>query len=945
MLKKYCKRVKGMLALLLLVGGIYAEYTPDSHISDEEMLDSLEKKTDSLDDRAESTVVDGGSSPIEFQGLAQLITNLYRYNNLPDKSYLSYDRQNLEIGGGNHVIAINMKVNPGRNTEMWANFGLRGSFHGFTMNKPDYAQSHHYEDKGPGVDESMSAGIALRTKLASFMLNGGSINWEEASPLSVWKGQPRMFAWTYLPYELEDPIKSFYDYNIAKGFREGRSAWHKKPFQGIRFKSEKMPGNMDFLFMYGAGNPTTKMYRRHLDAAVDLDYAADEANPQFIAEGYGDSYHKNLFYRLAKTFRTDGVSGTVGFNNGYTQITDDYKNIETYNSEAFDNHFMQFNRLFQFGKFNSTWKTFDENGNKNVVKVTDSETEEAVYEDADSISAIDLGAGYWVKPRVFSVDGKFSNDKNMSWTFDLGVTYDDTTKVTVDPSTAVTSLGLKGANTSQLSVEDAVGYLNRGIVSQDDFFATPITIGSKESVKSDPALATYGTFNYYNEDSTFVLDVEGIYAGEGYNSPYSFVATHDYYYAMGSNLVGSQAFINSSEASPYSQNTAGGFISVSPVIPSWYGHLKFKYGYNTQLSEMRDILFFPYRLNGPELNASLMSSYARYGMGEMTAPLGYDDEPDSDDYPNANEYVGRLGDESYHGPNLEGGSPSSGGLRGDYMTSYEGFVPYSDPAMAALNLLSGSADPGFKRDLSDIWQGDGFGNALASEANLEIGGKKVTFNPASVPVIENNDTTFYRFTSVNNSDSLEIARFGGVNGDGEMEDSLGAERIADTSSTGFVPASTKNSFDFAFDWGLDISDYVNYKNYLFMSLYYEINGVTKKGFAPFAPKTSDEDVLLVSHYLRSEPAIGFNNNSFFIVGLFGLERWKSEKGWVITNDGALQKSDIVMTDMAFGGGFDWDVMEHVSFHGRYKHYTHEDENVSFNNYTGNHFKFEVKAFF
>ncbi|MGM0461249.1 MAG: hypothetical protein ACQEQ4_02375 [Fibrobacterota bacterium] len=915
MYKKAAVMVKTVLFLVWSVHTGFAVSQDVFHTPNDAVMDSVEANLEGLEENVASTTEDGGSWPVEFRGQFQLITNLYRYAEMAENSYLMYDKQNLEIGAGSDILNLEMTVNPGRNVDFWATMGVKASFlgHNFYDTRPEYYPGHHYEGEGVAVDERLAAGIAIRTKLASFMLEGGAINWIDASPLSIWKGQPRVFAWERMPYEIEQPISQFYEYNIAYGFREGRAAWNKKAFQGLHLESENLPGDFNVHLFYGAGNPTDKGRRAHLPTSGDVEYQADY--DEIAGTGYGDAYTKHLFYRINKhlTYGPGYDQLRLGFNNGYTLISDDVTNVEMFTDLHGTKRF-EMNRLYQFGYLNSQWADGDDT-------VTFREVGE-VNSDLISLEALNYGYGQWVEPRFFTFDAGGTRGDRFRWEIDLGISYMDTTRVYVDPR------------------EDwgAADWVDRKKVERH-----AMTFHGEKNLRSDPAAALFTKFEYGDDATPWNLTLQSIYAGEDYNAPFSFVAAHDYFYPLGSNLIGPQTFVDGTQASPYSQNSAGGHLTVEPELPDWYGHLRFKYGFVRQLSEMRDILFFPYRLNGVELNESLLSSYARYGTGEMTAAIGGD----------AQEYQARLGDESYRSADEDNPqSPASGGLRGDYKSTYEGFVPYGDPAQAILNLMSASSDLREYRNIESLWAP--FESSTSLISPLEDG-HTISFNgndysvsgDGFFSVVDGADTSWLSLRPSETADGMVDVEVR----DAPDEDAVPIESYAleGQSNTGFVPASQKNSFNFAADWGKDLSGYVGYKNDLFMSLYYEINGVTKNGFSPFAVDPSDDDMLLMSHYLRSEPAIGFMDNTFYLVGLFGFERWISQKGWIISADDdenlVIERSNIEKTDLAYGLGFDWDVMRRVIFSGRYKRYSHEDANISFNDYTGNHFKFEIKAFF
>ena len=146
----------------------------------------------------------------------------------------------------------------------------------------------------------------------------------------------------------------------------------------------------------------------------------------------------------------------------------------------------------------------------------------------------------------------------------------------------------------------------------------------------------------------------------------------DAFYPYGANLLGAGKFISRAEASPYVQNMTGIDLNCMPNIG--YGHLKFDYGQHCQVDPARDLLFFPYRLNGADLFSVFQSSYNRWGNDLVDVSL-------------PQKYTKRLGDESYLETaysNPEG--PDAGGLRSDYLSMFEGFVPYESAAQADSNL-------------------------------------------------------------------------------------------------------------------------------------------------------------------------------------------------------------------------------------------------------------------
>ena len=161
----------------------------------------------------------------------------------------SYVQSNWE--GNESFLRFGMVARAGRNKVLWAKIGFQHTLPGNHINKKEVGDTipptrHDKTGEAAIIHEDMSAGLAIRTVPVSFWLKLGAVHWVEASPLTIWKAQPRMFAWEYLPYEIEQPIARYYEYNIAKGERIGRAAWNKKAFQGINLESINLPGNLYF---------------------------------------------------------------------------------------------------------------------------------------------------------------------------------------------------------------------------------------------------------------------------------------------------------------------------------------------------------------------------------------------------------------------------------------------------------------------------------------------------------------------------------------------------------------------------------------------------------------------------------------------------------------------------------------------------------------------------
>jgi len=299
--------------LLLVVGAIGCLFTlvakedkPDS-TEFKQMLDSLGLTENDLESKVRSTLMFGGSSPVSFSGEARLKLQYHQMSECPpyfelDKSYM---QSNWE--GNESFVRLGMVARAGRNTVLWSKIGFQHNLPGNFLRSDRETTSEGLRrtdwrhDKGdiPAIiHEDMNAGIAIRTVPVSFWLKMGAIHWIEASPLTIWKSQPRTFAWEYLPFEVEQPISRYYEYNIAKGEKSGRAAWNKKAFQGINLESINLPGDLYFNFLYGAYERYDNFEREYMDFSNDIAYAGDDGSTA-KSRGIGDSYRHVFHTRLS----------------------------------------------------------------------------------------------------------------------------------------------------------------------------------------------------------------------------------------------------------------------------------------------------------------------------------------------------------------------------------------------------------------------------------------------------------------------------------------------------------------------------------------------------------------------------------------------------------------------------------------------------------------------
>ena len=566
---------------------------PDSSIAD-----TLKISINDLESKVRSTLMFGGSSPVSFSGEARLKLQYHNFRECPDWASRNRSWTQANWEGNEDMMRIGMVVRASRNTVLWSKIGFQNTLPGIYSNRwntplaDGFVRDQTRHDKleeTATVHEDMCAGLALRTKSASYWLKMGSILWTEASPLTIWKAQPRNVAWDFLPYEIEQPIARYYDYNIAKGAKEGRASWHKKALQGINLESIDLPWDLYFNAVYGIYERYDSGEREFIDWSNDLGYTAEYPQTEAKQRGIGDSYHHLLHVRLTKTKIFEGM--TVGLN--------------------YVGYYVQ-NDIMNNWKF---WETFF-----------------GYKADAYHLPTTTPDTAFYKEPHIVSVDLKGPINNRLEMHADVAISMVDTTFVRYSDSVTA----------QQWSPSTKV--------------ISPALYGHLKSTYGLPAT------------------IDLAYISKGFYSPLSFAAPADAFYPFGSNLLGAGKFIARGEASPYAQNMAGAVVGISPDLG--YGHFKVCYGQHFQVQTARDLLFFPYRLNGQDFWSLFHSSYNRWGIElfDASPPLPF------------LTYKKRLGDESYkthvYYHTL---GPDAGGIRQDYLSSYEGFVPYENAAQATAN--------------------------------------------------------------------------------------------------------------------------------------------------------------------------------------------------------------------------------------------------------------------
>jgi hypothetical protein len=589
--------------LLCVVAGMLmtpvAQETAADSAAFQAMLDSLGLTANDLEAKVRSTLMFGGSAPVSFSGEARVKGQYHGIDAPP--AYLDNDKSYIQSGweGNEGMLRISMVARAGRNTTIWSKIGFQNTFAGNYLNATagdTMISGRHDKTNDPAyIHEDMCAGLAVRTVPASFWLKMGSILWTEASPFTIWKSQPRMFAWDYLPWEIEQPIARYFEYNIAKGEKTGRAAWHKKALQGINFESINLPANLYFNFIYGICERFDNFEHEYVDFSNDLAYA--DLSNSVKGKGLGDSYRHVWHSRVAVKDLVGGLTPGINF------FSLDY-NKDIITNPIFKRVFPGYERI--------------------------------------------NGKAFYKEPMVTSIDIRGPVNERFAIHGDIAASIVDTTWIKGDTTSIDTGSGQRAT----------VNILRKAHSISDIFPAGYLHLESKYAV---PVLADLA------------------YIGRGFYSPMSFAIPADIFFPFGANLLGPGKFAGG-EASPYTQNLMGINIQVAPTLPG-YGHLKIIYGQHMQIKTARDVLAFPYRLNGMDYFSLFHSSYNRWGDGLIDHSL----------IGHKQSYNKRIGDESFASTGWENPiGPDGGGLRSDFLNMYETFVPYKDSAQVESSLGVGT---------------------------------------------------------------------------------------------------------------------------------------------------------------------------------------------------------------------------------------------------------------
>ena len=215
-------------------------------------------------------------------------------------------------------------------------------------------------------------------------------------------------------------------------------------------------------------------------------------------------------------------------------------------------------------------------------------------------------------------------------------------------------------------------------------------------------------------------------------------------------------------------------------------------------------------------------------------------------------------------------------------------------------------------------------------------------------------------TNKNLKDGIKMYRQNGglYGGTWELWESFAAYDNGEQASKFEVPTHAKWSSYISFMGGYDIGHWFGTDRNIMMTAFVALSGISTS-FAPIAVSEKQSNMLMTSFYGQFEPTIAVTP-TFHMVGVLGLETFRSEKAYVMyrvgelnknngfyyeTSDVYFKKAPINYKDFAIGLGFDWDFSDRVGLHFRYKFMTHSDETISDNDWHSHYIAAETKAWF
>ncbi len=865
-----------------------------------EKIDSIDQVTDKLDGLVRRSILNGGSKPVSFAGEAD--AKLVASSFFVAPQWMLADK--TEFKNSSVTLRMAMVAKPHRNLTLWSKLAFTNALLGYPTQRraeaggldstlvtgddawqvaPSAGDAN--DKRGAVLYEDMSAGMIMSFGPTSFHFKAGGVLWNEMSPLTVWKTQPRMFGWDYLPYELEQSTAMFYDYATVKGFKEGRAAWNKKPFQGLQFESIELPWNLYFNTVYGfyEGYNKNAPWLVPSDKTNELQYTDPATGAARTGAskslGIGDNYRAIWLVRMAKAEIPGGV--TAGANWFQYLIDEDYP--------------------LQWAKNYGYSLTGPADG---LVPASSVPVTTGSFRVAGGDSGVVLDrnlAGrrynnnFYLEPRVGTIDFRRNLPGGFNFHVDIGASNVDSVFYKVGARTAGSGTRLKRYTSDELATPrtvrdsaiatrraDTAVYLSE-LAKYDPRFqsaaasAIPWSEIGRASTGWKPAVYTSLSYAFPTSFGDIETELRSMYADKDFHSGASTVGPINGIFPYESNLTGPGKFGGVDNGTSYSSNLAGTNLIVKLPVPR--GHARISSGFHTQVKEGDDLVYFPWRQNGAAFVASMNSDFTRYGVGLLDDFWRSTKEAAST--PAEYRMIRRLGDESFFRATVRNPYAPipgyAGGMRADYMAVYEGFAPYK---------LSKS----FRKSVRD-------------GADLDSGLLK--------------------------SDSLVLQQI-----------------IANQDSGLFRMQHKKATQNLSLDVSYEVSQIWKGSRSVFLSGYAAFNSITEGSGMGIPAFATGDKVLLVGRNLRFEPVFQLTPK-FYIIGLITQEVWKSDFGvamidsatglapktdaaWLVSGTGIdnIQRAPIDYTDWMYGLGFDWDIAPRVSLHVRGQYFTHEDAGIS-----------------
>ncbi|HOX51318.1 MAG TPA: hypothetical protein PKY05_07510, partial [Fibrobacteria bacterium] len=683
-------------------------------------LDTMEQNLDRLESSIRKSLKGGGSKPVSFSGEA-----IFRFIGTSYQEYpLWMADDNTESKNSFASIRMAMVAAPHKNLRLWSKIAFNGALYGTNapstlagargLNSQDSAyrstpQTGHFDPHSVQVYEDMSAGVTAAVGKATTMFRVGGTLWTEASPLTVWRSQNRLFGWDYVPYELEQPSAQYYEYATSKGERVGRAAWNKKPFQGFQWESIDLPGKLYFMLTLGNYEGFQKWLPTVANTANTngLMYTAEAAKNRTIASkgtGIGDLYRDATVGRLAigeiPLPGGQALPISAGLNYVGFKLDDDYAK--------------QFRYSLNFGGLANG---FDASplaawGYRKTATFSKDQAAAAIGTVADSLSKATwktklANSGYFVNydstfstRDTFYASNYFTSFQTIS--FDLRQNVPGKVGFLLD-------VGLNKTDTSYFKVQDS-GVASAAEIRRYKGVADDQTIqeagkyevlGHKES-KWVPAV--YGQVTNLVSGTIggaipLDLGIQAVYAPKEFYSGTSFIMPGDFFFPYEANLLGAGKFAGYDGGTPYVANMTGANFTFKYTRVK-NGHLRMNVGYHTQMEDGANLIWIPWRLNGTAFKLSIHQSTTQYdGQGLTDDFLRGDPAFDGADVasktPSISRQVRRFGNEfyTYANPTLgaterpwEGSSKRNneyaptpglaGGIRNDFMATFENFAAF-----------------------------------------------------------------------------------------------------------------------------------------------------------------------------------------------------------------------------------------------------------------------------